>query len=100
MLDLSTSGEQLVGGAWDRLWHVSNFQPWLPPKTVLFCLIDDMHDMSLQGPVAVDFLAKHVPGIRDLAYFGILQTKLFGRAVMISRTGYTGERGYENILWA
>lgn len=56
---------------------------------------DDMHDMSLQGPVAVDLLAKHVPGIRDLAYFGIVQTKLYGCPVMISRTGYTGERGYE-----
>jgi len=56
---------------------------------------DDMHDMSLQGPVAVDFLAKHVDGIRDLAYFGIMQTKLFGCPVMITRTGYTGERGYE-----
>jgi aminomethyltransferase len=56
---------------------------------------DDMHDMSLQGPVAVDFLAKHIDGIRDLAYFGIIQTKLFGCPVMISRTGYTGERGYE-----
>ena len=56
---------------------------------------DDIHDMSLQGPVAVDFLEKHVPGIRDLAYFGIMQTKLFGCPVMISRTGYTGERGYE-----
>ena len=56
---------------------------------------DDLHDMSLQGPVAVDFLQKHVPGIRDLAYFGIMQTKLFGCPVMISRTGYTGERGYE-----
>ena len=56
---------------------------------------DDLHDMSLQGPVAVDFLHKHVPGIRDLAYFGIMQTKLFGCPVMISRTGYTGERGYE-----
>ncbi|PKM05828.1 MAG: hypothetical protein CVV17_02840, partial [Gammaproteobacteria bacterium HGW-Gammaproteobacteria-7] len=28
-------------------------------------------------------------------YFHHLQTKLFGRPVMISRTGYTGERGYE-----
>lgn len=56
---------------------------------------DDLHDMSLQGPVAVDFLAKHVAGIRDLAYFGIIHTKLFGKNVMISRTGYTGERGYE-----
>ena len=56
---------------------------------------DDIHDMSLQGPVSVDFLAKYVSGIRDLAYFGLMQTKLFGRPVMISRTGYTGERGYE-----
>ena len=56
---------------------------------------DDLHDMSLQGPVAVDLLAEEIDGIRDLAYFGIMQTRLFGRDVMISRTGYTGERGYE-----
>ena len=56
---------------------------------------DDLHDLSLQGPRAVDFLAEHVPGIRELPYFHHLQTKLFGRPVMISRTGYTGERGYE-----
>jgi len=56
---------------------------------------DDLHDMSLQGPVAVDLLAQEIPGIRDLAYFGLIQTRLYGRDVMISRTGYTGERGYE-----
>lgn len=56
---------------------------------------DDLHDISLQGPVAVDFLEAHVPGIRELRYFGHLQTTLFKRPVMISRTGYTGERGYE-----
>lgn len=64
-------------------------------KNVAMLFDDDLHDMSLQGPVAVDFLERHVPGIRDLAYFGIMQTKLFGMPVMISRTGYTGERGYE-----
>ena len=64
-------------------------------KSVAMIFDDDLHDMSLQGPTAVDFLARHVPGIRDLAYFGIVQTKLFGMPVMISRTGYTGERGYE-----
>jgi len=56
---------------------------------------DDLHDLSLQGPLAVDYLAQHVAGIRDLPYFHHLQTKLFGAPVMISRTGYTGERGYE-----
>jgi aminomethyltransferase len=56
---------------------------------------DDLHDLSLQGPIAVDFLAKHVPGIRDLKYFHHMPATLFGRPVTISRTGYTGERGYE-----
>lgn len=56
---------------------------------------DDLHDLSLQGPLAVDYLSKHVPGIRDLKYFHHMQTTLFGAPVMISRTGYTGERGYE-----
>lgn len=56
---------------------------------------DDLHDLSLQGPVAVDFLDRHVPGIRQLNYFHHMQTTLFGAPVMISRTGYTGERGYE-----
>lgn len=56
---------------------------------------DNMHDLSLQGPVAVDYLAKHVDGIRNLNYFSHMHTSLFGCPVMISRTGYTGERGYE-----
>lgn len=56
---------------------------------------DDLHDLSLQGPVAVNFLERHVPNIRQLNYFHHMQTTLFGAPVMISRTGYTGERGYE-----
>jgi aminomethyltransferase len=56
---------------------------------------DDLHDLSLQGPLAVEFLALHVPGIRNLKYFHHLPTTLFGKPVLISRTGYTGERGYE-----
>jgi aminomethyltransferase len=64
-------------------------------RNVAVLFDDDLHDLSLQGPLAVDYLAKHVPGIRDLKYFHHMQTTLFGRPVMISRTGYTGERGYE-----
>jgi aminomethyltransferase len=56
---------------------------------------EDLHDLSLQGPAAVDFLAKFVPAIRELKYFHHLPTTLFGRPVLISRTGYSGERGYE-----
>ena len=64
-------------------------------KNVSVLFDDDLHDMSLQGPLSVDILAEEIPTIRDLAYFGLMQTRLYGRDVMISRTGYTGERGYE-----
>ena len=56
---------------------------------------DNLHDISFQGPLAVEFLSKYVDGIRDLPYFAHMQTALFDLPVMISRTGYTGERGYE-----
>lgn len=55
----------------------------------------DVQILSLQGPNSVDYLEKHVPGIRDLKYFHHMDTQLFGHSVLISRTGYTGERGYE-----
>lgn len=64
-------------------------------RNVAVLFDDDLHDLSLQGPLAVDYLAKHVPGIRDLPYFHHMPARLFGKSVMISRTGYTGERGYE-----
>jgi aminomethyltransferase len=64
-------------------------------RNVALIADDDLHNLSLQGPVAVDFLAQHVPGIRDLKYFHHVTATLFGRPVLISRTGYTGERGYE-----
>jgi aminomethyltransferase len=56
---------------------------------------DDLHDLSFQGPLAVEFLAEYVPGIRNLNYFHHMTAQLFGRPVLLSRTGYTGERGYE-----
>ncbi|MFN3823405.1 MAG: aminomethyltransferase family protein [Pseudorhodobacter sp.] len=56
---------------------------------------DNLHDLSLQGPLAVDYLEKHIPGVRQLAYFGHMPTALFGKPITLARTGYTGERGYE-----
>lgn len=64
-------------------------------RNVAVLFDDDLHDLSLQGPRAVDFLAEHVSGIRDLKYFHHIHTQLFERPVTLSRTGYTGERGYE-----
>jgi len=64
-------------------------------RNVAMLYDDDLHDLSVQGPSAVDFLKCHVPGIAELTYFHHTQTTLFKKPVMISRTGYTGVRSYE-----
>lgn len=57
---------------------------------------DDLHDLSLQGQKALPLLDRHCPAeLGDLAYFHQVETELFARKVIISRTGYSGERGYE-----
>ena len=56
---------------------------------------DDLHDISLQGPKAVDFLDQYADcNLQELKYFHHIPTTLFGHHCMISRTGYSGERGY------
>ena len=57
---------------------------------------DDLHDISLQGPKAVSFLDRFTPmNLAGLGYFHQARTTLFGHPVIVSRTGYSGERGYE-----
>jgi glycine cleavage system T protein (aminomethyltransferase) len=65
-------------------------------KDVTILFDDDLHDISLQGPMAVEFLDQHTPyDLPSLKYFHQVPTTLFGHNCMISRTGYSGERGYE-----
>jgi len=74
---------------------MSTLTKYVVGRNAAMMVDDDLHDLSLQGPGGGRFLAKHVPGIRDLKYFHHVPATLFGRPVTISRTGYTGERGYE-----
>ena len=57
---------------------------------------DDLHDISVQGPKALEILdvAASV-NLAALPYFHHMPATLFGHACRISRTGYSGERGYE-----
>jgi aminomethyltransferase len=52
----------------------------------------------VQGPRAREILASVAPAIADLRYFGLTRTTLAGVDVIVSRTGYTGDLGYE--IWA
>ena len=54
--------------------------------------------LALQGPTTARLLEKLVGGeILSLKYFRVMQTNLAGVELDISRTGYTGDLGYE--LW-
>ena len=57
---------------------------------------DDLHDISVQGPKALETLnANCDEELSSLKYFQHMPAKLFGHPCRISRTGYSGERGYE-----
>jgi aminomethyltransferase len=59
-------------------------------------LDDDLHNVAVQGPLALSILdAQASIDLSSLGYFKHQEAKLFGHDVRISRTGYSGERGYE-----
>ncbi len=65
-------------------------------KDVAIEFTDSLHNVSVQGPTALDVLQPHSDANLDaLAYFHHTATSLFGHPCRISRTGYSGERGYE-----
>lgn len=57
---------------------------------------DDLHDLSVQGPKSLGILDPQCDiDLSRLAYFEHAPAKLFAHPCRISRTGYSGERGYE-----
>lgn len=76
---------------------------WLMQQSRRFDVtIEDSSDkigtLSLQGPTSRDILRKVSDADMDsLRYFGLTTAKLAGVDVVISRTGYTGDLGYE--IW-
>jgi aminomethyltransferase len=61
--------------------------------------IEDVTDeygmLAVQGPRSREILAKVAAGVEGLAYFEHTETKIGNAPVTISRTGYTGDLGYE-----
>jgi len=66
--------------------------------------IDEVTDqfgmLAVQGPRSREILAKLAPEITDLPFFALTQAKIGGAAVTISRTGYTGDLGFEVCVGA
>jgi aminomethyltransferase len=57
----------------------------------------DFGILALQGPHAYHVLSQLTDAATPLKYFGVTQTDVAGCEVTVSRTGYTGDLGYE--LW-
>ena len=65
-------------------------------RDVAIQFTDDLHDLSVQGPASLDILNAYTDiDLSALAYFEHAPARLFGHPCRISRTGYSGERGYE-----
>jgi aminomethyltransferase len=56
--------------------------------------------LAVQGPRSREILAKLAPEVTDLAFFGLTPAKIGGAPVTVSRTGYTGDLGFEVIVEA
>jgi aminomethyltransferase len=54
--------------------------------------------LALQGPAAADVLDRHAPGIADLKFMQAVRATVAGAPAIVSRTGYTGEDGFEISL--
>lgn len=51
--------------------------------------------LALQGPLSSAVLERHAPGISNLRFMQIVRTKVAGMPAVVSRSGYTGEDGFE-----
>src|SRR6476659_4689522 len=56
--------------------------------------------LAVQGPRSRQILAQLAPEVSDLPYFGLTPAKIGGAPVTISRTGYTGDLGFEVFVAA
>jgi aminomethyltransferase len=62
------------------------------------CLINALTDralVALQGPEAEKVLAGFAPEIRTMQFMDVRSVTLVGTACIVSRSGYTGEDGFE-----
>ena len=97
---------RFVGGdEYDGVWlrevaDRGGLRAWIKPST------DQLHNLALQGPLSREALAEIVwtpptqPSLAELKWFRFLIGRIGaydGIPVLISRTGYTGELGYE--IW-
>ncbi len=62
------------------------------------CTIEPMFEralLALQGPAAADVLSRLAPAAGELVFMGAEEISIQGTPCLVSRSGYTGEDGFE-----
>ena len=57
--------------------------------------LEDRALLAIQGPEAAEVMAAHEPVLADFGFMDSARLMLFGADCYVSRSGYTGEDGYE-----
>jgi aminomethyltransferase len=101
---LADNNFRFVGGdPYDGVWlrevaDRDDLHVWIKPST------DQLHNVAVQGPLSRDVLRQIVwtpptqPSLEELKWFRFLVGRINthdGIPIIVSRTGYTGELGYE-----
>lgn len=78
------------------------FRERLPGADRLFTDLSAFYaQIAVQGPRSAELLAKVCASdVSRIAYYHFMEAKILGVPALVSRTGYTGERGYEIYLEA
>ncbi len=86
-----------------RLCSQERHFAWMQQATIGFDVdvtheTEDVAALAVQGPTSFSVLSQMgVPGLDELRPFGLMHVNFEGAELMISRTGFTGDLGYE--LW-
>ncbi|MEW5951457.1 MAG: glycine cleavage system aminomethyltransferase GcvT [Elusimicrobia bacterium] len=76
----------------DYEWFLKNskgFQVKIENKS------DDYSMVALQGPKTISIMKKFEPAILKFGRFSVVESSFMGEKIFVSRTGYTGEDGFE-----
>ena len=68
------------------------------PSDVILDVVAERALLALQGPAAAEVLARWQPKVHDLIFMDIQQMEINGIDCIVSRSGYTGEDGFEISL--
>ncbi len=88
-----TSIDIVVNGAvkWEDIGHLRENLP----DNIVLNHKDEHGLLALQGPKAAEALARLIPDVRDMIFMQYRELTWQGHVVGVSRSGYTGEDGFE-----